>query len=261
MAIRDSIVGAIQSGQTAVGSALTGGGAAVMESGSGAVPLLEDLRSISRENEGNTERLTNVLKQMFAFDKTRFQRERDQQREADKESIQGPSDGAGGGGGLTKDEITGGLGAAGLAAIASLAFFAKELGMNTDILKLPQQLKSIRAMSTFAKGIGNLATLGLGGKLADDVKDALKATRLNPKVIGQQLDLFDDAVKTRSTSFFGKGGILSTSYTKTLDSVADSFKTFKTSITSNRAFVTIADGSDHRFLSNMCFISPFNLVG
>ena len=87
MAIRDSIVGAIQSGQTAVGSALTGGGAAVMESGSGAVPLLEDLRSISRENEGNTERLTNVLKQMFAFDKSRFQRERDQQREADKERI------------------------------------------------------------------------------------------------------------------------------------------------------------------------------
>ena len=98
MAIRDSIVGAIQSGQMAVGSALAGGSTAVMESGSGAVPLLEDLRRINRENEGNTERLTNVLKQMFAFDKSRFQRERDQQREADKERIQGPSDGAGGGG-------------------------------------------------------------------------------------------------------------------------------------------------------------------
>ena len=97
MAIRDSIVGAIQSGQMAVGSALTGGGAAVMESGSGAVPLLEDLRKISRENEANTEGLTNVLKQMFAFDKSRFQRERDQQREIDKEKVQGPSDGAGGG--------------------------------------------------------------------------------------------------------------------------------------------------------------------
>ena len=43
MAIRDSIVGAVQSGQMAVGSALTGGGAAVA-GGSGAVPLLEDLR-------------------------------------------------------------------------------------------------------------------------------------------------------------------------------------------------------------------------
>ena len=101
MAIRDSIVGAIQSGQTAVGSALTGGGAAVMESGRGAVPLLEDLRKISRENEGNTERLTNVLRSMFAFDKTRFNRERDQQRENDKESLRAPTDGAGGGGGLS----------------------------------------------------------------------------------------------------------------------------------------------------------------
>ena len=179
MALRDSIVGAIQSGQTAVGSALTGGGAAVMESGSGAVPLLEDLRSISRENEGNTERLTNVLKQMFAFDKTRFQRERDQQREADKESIQGPSDGAGGGGGLTKDEITGGLGAAGLAAIASLAFFAKELGMNTDILKLPQQLKSIRAMSTFAKGIGTIGTLGFGPRIVKDIQLVLNLSLIH----------------------------------------------------------------------------------
>ena len=170
MAIRDSIVGAIQSGQMAVGSALAGGGTAVMESGSGAVPLLEDLRRISRENEGNTERLTNVLKQMFAFDKSRFQRERDQQREADKERIQAPSDGAGGGGGLTKDEITGGFGAAALAGIAALAFFAKDLGMNTDILKLPQQLKSIRAMSTFAKGIGTIGTLGFGPRIVKDIQ-------------------------------------------------------------------------------------------
>jgi len=170
MAIRDTIVSAVQSGQMAVGSALTGGGAAVMESGSGAVPLLEDLRKISRENEGNTERLTNVLKQMFAFDKSRFQRERDQQREADKERIQGPTDGAGGGGGLTKDEITGGFGAAALAGITALAFFAKDLGMNTDILKLPQQLKSIRAMSTFAKGIGTIGTLGFGPRIVKDIQ-------------------------------------------------------------------------------------------
>ena len=170
MAIRDSIVGAIQSGQTAVGSALTGGGAAVMESGSGAVPLLEDLRGIARENEGNTERLTNVLKSMFAFDKSRFQRERDQQREVAKEKVQAPTDGAGGGGGLDKDALTGGFGPAALAGIAALAFFAKDLGMNTDILKLPQQLKSIRAMSTFAKGIGTIGTLGFGPRIVKDIQ-------------------------------------------------------------------------------------------
>ena len=170
MAIRDSIVGAIQSGQMAVGSALAGGGTAVMESGSGAVPLLEDLRKISRENEGNTERLTNVLKSMFAFDKSRFQRERDQQREVAKEKVQAPTDGAGGGGGLDKDALTGGFGPAALAGIAALAFFAKDLGMNTDILKLPQQLKSIRAMSTFAKGIGTIGTLGFGPRIVKDIQ-------------------------------------------------------------------------------------------
>ena len=36
-----------------------------------------------------------------------------------KKEYRAPSDGAGGGGGLTKDEITGGFGAAGLAAIAA----------------------------------------------------------------------------------------------------------------------------------------------
>ena len=88
MAIRDSIVGAITAGQGAVGSALTGGGAAIASNDNGAVPLLEDLRSISRENEGNTQRLTDVLRDMFAFDKTRFQRDRDQQREAAKKTLE-----------------------------------------------------------------------------------------------------------------------------------------------------------------------------
>ncbi len=169
MAIRDSIVGAVQSGQMAVGSALTGGGAAIAGSGSGAVPLLEDLRGISRENEGNTERLTNVLKEMFAFDKTRFQRDRDQQREQAKEALQAPS-GGGGGGMPSMEDMTGGFGAKGLAAIAALAFFAKGMGVNTDILKLPQQLKSIKAMATFAKGIGTIGTLGFGPRILKDIK-------------------------------------------------------------------------------------------
>ena len=71
-----------------------------MESGSGAVTLLEDLRKISRENEGNTERLTNVLKQMFAFDKSRFQREQRPTKRSSKRKNTSTTDGAGGGGGL-----------------------------------------------------------------------------------------------------------------------------------------------------------------
>ena len=237
MAIRDSIVGAIQSGQMAVGSALTGGGASV---GGASVPLLEDLRGIAKENESNTERLTNVLANMFAFDKQRFARERDQSREVRKEKTEqklaeGP------GKGISGEDLTGGLGAKGIAAIAALAFFAKELGMNTDILKLPQQLKSIKGMATFAKGVGTIATFGLGPKIIDDMKAAVKATKVNPKAVQQSFDLFDDAVKTRNAGFFGKGGTIATAYTKTLDSIADTFNGFKKSITANKMFVTIAD--------------------
>ena len=175
MALRDSIVGAIQSGQMAVGSTLTGGGAAVASSGSGAVPLLEDLRGISRENETNTENLVNVLRDMFSFDKEKFARMRDQSREVRKEKLDAKiAANAQGGGMPSGEEITGGFGVKGLAAIAGLAFFAKELGANTDILKLPQQLKSLRAMANFAKGIGVIGTLGFGPQIIDSVKDTVK---------------------------------------------------------------------------------------
>ena len=241
---KGSMLAAVQSAQTAVGSALTGGTMAMAGAGASGgadtIPLLEDLRAIGKENERNTQSFMETLKAMFAFDKEKFARERDQARELRKEKKDAVISGEPAKG-ISGEDLTGGFGAKGLAAIAGLAVFAKQMGMDTDILKLPQQIKSIKGMATFAKGVGSVATLGMGPKVVDDMKAALKATKINPKSVQQSMDLFDDAVKTRSTSFFGKGGILSTSYTKTLDSVADSFKTFKTSITSNRAFVTIAD--------------------
>ena len=241
---KGSMLAAVQSAQTAVGSALTGGTMAMAGAGASGgadtIPLLEDLRAIGKENERNTQSFMETLKAMFAFDKEKFARERDQARELRKEKKDAVISGEPAKG-ISGEDLTGGFGAKGLAAIAGLAVFAKQMGMDTDILKLPQQVKSIKGMATFAKGVGSVATLGMGPKVVDDMKAALKATKINPKSVQQSMDLFDDAVKTRSTSFFGKGGILSTSYTKTLDSVADSFKTFKTSITSNRAFVTIAD--------------------
>ena len=241
---KGSMLAAVQSAQTAVGSALTGGTMAMAGAGASGgadtIPLLEDLRAIGKENERNTQSFMETLKAMFAFDKEKFARERDQARELRKEKRDAvissePTKG------ISGEDLTGGFGAKGLAAIAGLAVFAKQMGMDTDILKLPQQVKSIKGMATFAKGVGTVATLGMGPKVVDDMKAALKATKINPKSVQQSMDLFDDAVKTRSTSFFGKGGILSTSYTKTLDSVADSFNTFKKSITTNRVFVTIAD--------------------
>ena len=226
MALRDSIVGAITAGQGAVGSALTGGGAAIASNDNGTIPLLEDLRSISRENEGNTQRLTDVLRDMFAFDKTRFQRERDQQREMAKEALQAPAAG-GAGGGMGMEDITGGFGAKGLAAIAALAFFAKDMGMNTDILKLPQQLKSMRAMATFAKGIGTIGTLGFGPRIVKDIQLVLSQFGGNIKnmiktSIGTPiLNKFDEFAKFVKNSTLG--GVFKSFDTKVLVPIKNFF--------------------------------------
>ena len=226
MALRDSIVGAITAGQGAVGSALTGGGAAIASNDNGTIPLLEDLRSISRENEGNTQRLTDVLRDMFAFDKTRFQRERDQQREMAKEALSAPAAG-GAGGGMGMEDITGGFGAKGLAAIAALAFFAKDMGMNTDILKLPQQLKSMRAMATFAKGIGTIGTLGFGPRIVKDIQLVLSQFGGNIKnmiktSIGTPiLNKFDEFAKFVKNSTLG--GVFKSFDTKVLVPIKNFF--------------------------------------
>ena len=241
---KGSMLAAVQSAQTAVGSALTGGTMAMAGAGASGgadtIPLLEDLRAIGKENERNTQSFMETLKAMFAFDKEKFARERDQARELRKEKKDAVISGEPAKG-ISGEDLTGGFGAKGLAAIAGLAVFANQMGMNTDILKLPQQIKSIKGMATFAKGVGSIATFGLGPKIIDDMKAAVKATKVNPKAVQQSFDLFDDAVKTRNAGFFGKGGTIATAYTKTLDSIADSFNTFKKSITTNRVFVTIAD--------------------
>ena len=87
---RGSLLAAVQSASTAVGSALTGGTMAMSGAGGGesqSVPLLEDLRSIGKENEKNTESMLNVFRDMFAWDKEKFARMRDQSREMRKEKF------------------------------------------------------------------------------------------------------------------------------------------------------------------------------
>ena len=257
---KGSMMAAISAGQSAVGSVLTGGGG--VGGGQMSLPGFENLQSVNesiletnKQNARNTSRFVDILQKMFQFDKDQFARNRDQSTELRKEAREGSAKDMDSP--IKAEELTGGLGATGLAAIAALSLFAKEMGMNTDILKLPQQLKSIRGMATFAKGIGNLATLGLGGKLADDVKDALKATRLNPKVIGQQLDLFDDAVKTRNTSIFKTIG---DTYGKTVDNIADTFRNIKASITNNKVIATITKNFDEAVKSLQATFRPVTAI-
>jgi len=177
--LKDSIVATIQSAQKAVGSAITGGATAVATSGV-SVDLLEDIRSVGKENEKNTQSLLDTMREMLAFDKEAFRRERDQARELRKEKNLAASNST-----MSlpsKSEATGDLGAKGIAALAALAYFAKSLNVD-EILRLPQQVKSIKGMANFAKAIGTIGTAGFGPQIIDNLKAAFKAIRLNPKEI------------------------------------------------------------------------------
>src|SRR6056300_163520 len=177
--LKDSIVATIQSAQRAVGSAITGGATAVTSSGV-SIDLLEDIRSVGKENEKNTQSLLDTMRDMLAFDKEAFRRERDQARELAKEKNLAASNST-----MSlpsRSEATGDLGAKGIAALAALAYFAKSLNVD-EVLRLPQQIKSIRGMANFAKAIGTIGTAGFGPQIINNLKAAFKSIRLNPKEI------------------------------------------------------------------------------
>ena len=177
---KGAIMSAVQSAQMAVGSALKGGQMA-MGGDSGAsqsIPLLEDLRSIGRENEKNTESMLSIFKAMFIFDKEQAARLRDQSRENKQEVPAGPTGGMKGDVKELKDSkgIPGVLAAA--AALTALAAFARGT-MFEDLIRLPGQLKGIKGMATFASGVSKIGTLGLGAKFIDNATDSLKLFKTN----------------------------------------------------------------------------------
>lgn len=205
---RGSALAVIQSAQMAVGSAITGGAGAVAANDNGSIPLLEDLRDIGKQNESNTEALLNTMKQIFAFDKDRFARERDQAREIAKEKSIAESNSSTDSGPLQIPEASDLAKAVG--AAGALIYFFKQLGFDSDILKLPQQIKSVKAMATFAKGIGTISTLGLGPAIVRDFKLIVSQFGTNIKTmfntsIGQPImDKFDEFKKFLSNSKLGQ---------------------------------------------------------
>ena len=177
---KGAMISAVQSAQMAVGSALKGGQMAMGgDSGTSlSIPLLEDLRSIGRENEKNTESMLSIFKAMFIFDKEQAARERDQSRENNQEVPTGPTGGMKGDIKELKDSkgIPGVMAAA--AALTALAAFARGT-MLEDILRLPTQLKGIKGIATFVSGVTKIGTLGLGAKFIDNATDSLKLFKSN----------------------------------------------------------------------------------
>ena len=132
--------------------------------------------------------MANTMAEALAFDKEKFRRELDAAREAEKERLRMMSNSDDKIPMPTKEEATGGLGIGKFAGLFAIAAFAKALNVD-EILRLPQQLKSIRAMARFAKGVGTIATLGFGPKIIDALKAFFRSFDLK-KIQGRFSNLF-----------------------------------------------------------------------
>lgn len=259
MATRADILPIISMGQSISSGALAGAGASV--SNDNTVELLEDLRDIGRRNEENTEAFVDILGMQFAFDKERFRRERDQLRERNKEMLRAPA----GEGSLlpSKEEMTGGFGVKALAALAAFGFFMKQAGLE-DILRLPQQIKSFRSIVGFVKGIANLGTLGLGSKLLDDARAAIKAFKVDPSEITKSIKtMFDDTFKGIANLLKGTPDNpsvftrITNGFIKQIDTVKDSFAGIKATITESKAFKGLTTFADDIATSIQKTFKPF----
>lgn len=186
---KGSMMAAIQSAQMAVGSAIKGSAGAVsspadMEQ----VSILDSLKETSKETYKTIVGMANTMAEALAFDKEKFRREMDAAREAEKERLKAMSSSDARIPMPTKEQATGGFGKLALGGIAALAAFAKALNVD-EILRLPQQLKSLRAMASFAKGVATIATLGFGPKIIDALKAFFRSFDLK-KIQGRFADLF-----------------------------------------------------------------------
>ena len=168
---KGSMMAAIQSAQMAVGSALKGGAAAVSSPADlEQVSVLESIKEFGKDTKDAVESMANTMAETLAFDKDKFRREMDMAREAEKERLKLALANRDNKLNLpTKEEATGGFGKLGMAGIVAVAAFAEALNVDA-ILRLPQQLKSIRAMANFAKGVGTIATLGFGPKIISSLR-------------------------------------------------------------------------------------------
>ena len=229
---RGSMMAAIQSAQMAVGSALKGSAAAVsspadMEQ----TGILESVKETGKDTYKAIVGMATTLAETLAWDKEKFRREMDAAREREKElqkasetaTIPMP----------TKEQATGGFTKGVGALLLGLVGLAKAFNVD-EILRLPQQLKSIGVMARFFRGVMRLATFGFGPAVLRGIRSFLKSFDLKA-LRGKMLKIFDPAIK-RIDNFkrgiTGKGGPI----TRIIDSVTDFFRSIRTNITRITSF-------------------------
>jgi len=229
---RGSMMAAIQSAQMAVGSALKGSAAAVsspadMEQ----TGILESVKETGKDTYKAIVGMATTLAETLAWDKEKFRKEMDAAREREKElqkasetaTIPMP----------TKEQATGGFTKGVGALLLGLVGLAKAFNVD-EILRLPQQLKSIGVMARFFRGVMRLATFGFGPAVLRGIRSFLKSFDLKA-LRGKMLKIFDPAIK-RIDNFkrgiTGKGGPI----TRIIDSVTDFFRSIRTNITRITSF-------------------------
>ena len=211
---RGSAIAVVKAAQMSVGSALVGAGATA----GGGEQLSFDFDALKEENAKQTSgimAMLDTLREQIAFDKEAFRRNRDQAREKEKEKQLAASnsdmDMSGGIADASKEMMS--LGPLLLIGLTAIAGFARALNVD-EILRLPQQIKSIKAMATFAKGVGTIATLGFGPKILDNLKAAAKSFRLKPDAFSPKnigfLDRIKDFFKPLTTFFANARTFLNT---------------------------------------------------
>jgi len=247
---RGSLLASIQSAQMAVGSAITGGAGAVVGGGDGggSISLLEDIRKINKKSSKDTATLLQTMKDMFSFDKEKFNRLRDQATEKEKEKgFIGPMPAKAGGldGGDGKSMPSLGK----IAGLTALAAFMTAINAD-EILRLPQQLKSIRAMATFVKGVGTIGTLGFAPQILKNVKAAIAATSIKFPKLFKMPSTFDDTLKAVKAAV--RGPLIGAQMQMTLlgISIKEKFTAFKLAITENKALKAIG-GSIRSAMTNI----------
>ena len=243
-----SMIAAVTAGQADIGSAITG-----MTKASAtdiqAADTLEDIKDINNDIKKGQENMVYLLGEMFAFDMEAFRRERDRAREAEKERLKAASNSNSniiGGTTVNEGDDGPGLGKMALGGILALAAFAKALNVE-DILRLPQQLKSIKAMATFARGVGTLATLGFGPAILKNMKAGLMSIRIAPKTI----EAMNKSLNTRYTNmmrparnlFMG----LSMQFRLIQLDFLEKVRTIRTAITENKLVTFIVNSFKNAF--------------
>jgi|TARA_B100001964_G_scaffold106245_1_gene118699 hypothetical protein len=105
---------------------------------------------------------------------------------------------------ISKENLTGGFGIKGIAALFALAAFAKALNVD-DIMRLPGQIPAIKSMATFVKGMAKIGTLGFGAKIIDTASDAIKG--IGPAI--RNAIAGEKGLVGILSRFFGKSNFLS----------------------------------------------------